>query len=102
VTYDYLVKPAMVGGDKDKALVIAKESIELGLKEFYPVRADVYRYLDKPELALADYDLAIENNIYKTSSFAEAVKLAEQRGDSNRVEKYQAFIDMVQKTRQIN
>jgi hypothetical protein len=96
LAYALLQKPAFVGGDKQQALKLADDGVALGDPAFLVVRADVHRVLEQPEAALADYDAAQAANVYKRSSFAEAVRLALVRDDTARAERYLAFIDQAQ------
>jgi Tfp pilus assembly protein PilF len=60
----------------------------MGQKEFYVVRADVYRLKDQPEAAFADYDRAIAEHVFKLRSFLAAGDLALERHDNSRATRY--------------
>jgi tetratricopeptide (TPR) repeat protein len=88
LAYSCLQEPALLGGDKDRALALAQEGIGLGLEEFYVVRADCHRLRGEAGPALADYDTAIRLRIYKHRSFLAAVRLALARHDGARARRY--------------
>jgi len=88
LSYSYLQTPGIVGGDKDKALRMAQEGIAMGQKEFYVVRADVHRLRGELAPALADYDIAIAENVFKLNSFLAAGQLALERKDWKRAKRY--------------
>ena len=43
IVYSLAQTPGIAGGDKKKALQLAQEGVDVGLVEFYVVRADVHR-----------------------------------------------------------
>lgn len=88
LVYGYLEAPAIAGGDKDEALRMTQEAIQIGQKEFYVVRADVYRLRGRPEAAFADYDRAMDEHIFKLRSFVAAGDLALERHDYPRAKRY--------------
>jgi tetratricopeptide (TPR) repeat protein len=80
--------PGMAGGDKKKALQLAQEGVDLGLVEFYVVRADIHRLRDELDAAFADYDAAIDRKVFKLNSFVAAGSAALARGDMSRARRY--------------
>lgn len=88
VAYSYLQTPAYVGGDKQKALKLAQDGIDMGLDAFYVIRADVHRSLDQPNEAFADYDRSIKLRVFKTNSFLGAIQAALGRKDLTRARSY--------------
>lgn len=88
LAYSYLQTPGIAGGDKDKALRLAQEGIDTGQREFYVVRADVYRLRGEIDPALADYDRAIAEKVFKLNSFLAAASLALERKDWQRAKTY--------------
>ena len=88
LAYTYVQTPGFVGGDKDKALRLAREGIDTGQKEFYVVRADVHRLRGELDLAFADYDRAIAERVFKLNSFLAAARLALERKDWHRAKTY--------------
>lgn len=90
VFYSYINTPAIGGGDKDKALRIAQEGIDLGIRECHLLRADAYRVLDKLPEAFADYDTSITLHLFKKNleSFRGAGYAAMNRRDWTRTKRY--------------
>ena len=90
VFYSYINTPWIGGGDKEKALRIAQEGIDLGIRECYLMRADAYRVLDKFPEAFADYDTSITLRIFKKNleSFSGAGYAAMNHGDWTRTKRY--------------
>jgi len=88
LVYGYLEAPAIAGGDKDEALRLTQEAIQMGQREFYVVRADVYRLRGQPEAAFADYDRAIAEHVFKLRSFLAAGELSLERRDYGRAKRY--------------
>jgi len=88
LAYSYLQQPGMFGGDKKRALAMAQEGIDLGLDEFFVVRADCHRLRGEATSALDDYDTAIRLRTYKHRSFLAAVRLALARHDEARARRY--------------
>jgi tetratricopeptide (TPR) repeat protein len=88
LAYTYLQAPGIAGGDKDKALQLVQEAIDMGEKEFYVVRADVHRLRSEPALAFADYDRAKAENVFKLNAFLAAGRLALERKDPKRAKDY--------------
>ena len=60
----------------------------MGQKEFFVVRADVYRLRGQTEAAFADYDRAIAASTFKLRSFVAAGDLALERHDYARAKRY--------------
>jgi tetratricopeptide (TPR) repeat protein len=86
--YSLAQTPGIAGGDKKKALRLAQEGVDLGLVEFYVVRADVHRLRDELDAAFADYDAAIDRKVFKLNSFVAAGGAALARGDMSRAKRY--------------
>lgn len=87
LAYSLAQTPGIAGGDK-KALQLAQEGVDLGLVEFYVVRADVHRLRDELDAAFADYDAAIDRKVFKLNSFVAAGSAALARGDMSRAKRY--------------
>jgi len=88
LAYTYLQEPTLMGGDKDEGFRLAQEGIEIGLKEFYVVRADAHRSRNETVEAFADYDTAIKLRTFKLNSFLAAGHLALDRKDFERARRY--------------
>lgn len=88
LVYTLLQTPAFAGGDKDQALRLAQDGINMGQKELYVVRADVHRLRGEKAQAFADYDRAIAEQIFKLSSFLAAGLLAIDEQDRPRARQY--------------
>jgi len=88
VAYSYLTTPAAVGGDKQKALKLAQEGIDLGFNAFSVIRADVYRSLGRLAEAYSDYDRSIQHRFFKTNSFLGALHSALEQKDFTRAKSY--------------
>lgn len=88
IAYSLAQTPGIAGGDKKKALLLAQEGVELGLIEFYVVRADVHRLRNELDSAFADYDAAIDHKVFKLNSFLAAGSVALARGDLPRAKRY--------------
>jgi len=88
IAYSLVQTPGIAGGDKKKALQLAQEGVDLGLVEFYVVRADVHRLRDELDAAFADYDAAIDRKVFKLNSFVAAGSAALARGDMSRAKRY--------------
>ncbi len=88
LAYTYAQEPGIAGGDKDRALRMAQEGIDMGQKEFYVVRADIHRLRGEPAPAFADYDRAIAEKTFKLNSFLAAGNLGLEQKDTKRAKKY--------------
>ncbi len=90
VIYSYINTPGIAGGDKEKALRIAQEGTNLGIRECYLMRADAYRVIDKLPEAFADYDTSITLRIFKMNleSFKGAGYTAIKQKDWTRAKRY--------------
>jgi len=90
VFYSYINTPAIGGGDKEKALKIAQEGINLGFRECFLMRADAYRVLDRFSDAFRDYDTSITLRIFKKNleSFRGAGYAAMDQRDWTRAKRY--------------
>jgi tetratricopeptide (TPR) repeat protein len=94
VLYSYINTPCIVGGDKTKALTIAQEGVDLGIRECYLMRADAYLSLDKLPEAFADYDTSITLQIFKKNleSFKAAGYAALRKKDWTRGKRYFEYL----------
>lgn len=88
LAYSLAQTPGIAGGDKKKALQLAQDGVDLGLVEFYVVRADVHRLRDELDAAFVDYDAAIDRKVFKLNSFVAAGSAALARGDMSRAKRY--------------
>lgn len=88
LAYSLAQTPGIAGGDKKKALQLAQEGVDVGLVEFYVVRADVHRLRDELDAAFADYDAAIGRRVFKLNSFVAAGSAALARGDMSHAKRY--------------
>jgi len=88
IAYSLAQTPGIAGGDKKKALQLAQEGVDLGLVEFYVVRADVHRLRDELDAAFVDYDAAIDRKVFKLNSFVAGGSAALARGDMSRAKRY--------------
>jgi len=90
VIYSYINTPGIVGGDKHKALTIAQDGVDLGIRECYLMRADAYLVLDKLSEAFAGYDTSITLRIFKKNleSFKAAGYAALKKKDWTRGKRY--------------
>jgi len=88
LAYTLLQEPRLAGGDKDEALRMAQEGIDMGLVEFYVVRADIHRQRGEVAPAWADYDRSITEKIFKLNSFIAAGHLALERQELERARRY--------------
>lgn len=88
LVYTYVQSPGFVGGDKDKALRMAQEGLDLGQKEFSVVRADVHRHRGESAAAFANYDSSIAEGVFKLNSFLAAGHLALEKKDHSRARQY--------------
>jgi tetratricopeptide (TPR) repeat protein len=90
VIYSYINTPGIAGGDKKKALKIAQEGTDLGIRECYLMRADAYRMIDKLPESFADYDTSITLRIFKKNleSFKGAGYTAIKQKDWTRAKRY--------------
>jgi tetratricopeptide (TPR) repeat protein len=88
LVYSLIETPGFAGGDKDEALRLTQQAIDTGQKEFYVVRADVYRSREEDAKAFADYDRAIEARLFKQGAFRNAGDLALKRADWPRAKRY--------------
>lgn len=86
--YGFLNTPGFAGGDMDLALRLADDGVKMGEKEFYVVRADVHRMREENAASFSDYDRAIEERIFKLSSFLSAARFAMEREEWLRVDQY--------------
>lgn len=75
LSYHYLQTPESVGGNRQKALKMAEDAIEQGIRSFYPVRADIHFALGDREQAREDYLQALKHKQYKRSSFKNALAI---------------------------
>ncbi|MGH9867998.1 MAG: tetratricopeptide repeat protein [Candidatus Polarisedimenticolia bacterium] len=88
LAYTYLQEPWLVGGDKDEALRLAQQGIDIGLKEFFVVRADVHRLRGEVPSAFADYDESIRLSVFKLNSYLGAGYLALEQKEFERAKRY--------------
>ena len=90
VFYSYLNTPRIGGGDGRRALAIAQEGIDLGLRECYLFRADALLHLGRYPEAFAGYDTSIVLGLFKKNleSFKAASAAAIERQDWGRARRY--------------
>jgi tetratricopeptide (TPR) repeat protein len=88
LAYTYLQEPWLIGGDKDEALRLAQQGVDMGLKEFLVVRADVHRLRGEVAPAFADYDESIRSSVFKLNSYLGAGQLALEQRMLERAKRY--------------
>jgi len=90
VFYSYLNTPPIGGGDGQRALAIAQEGIDLGLRGCYLFRADALLHLGRYPEAFAGYDTSIVLGLFKKNleSFKAASAAAIERQDWRRARRY--------------
>ena len=88
VAYSYMSTPEAVGGNRQQALKLTQDGIDLGFDAFYVIRADVYRSLQQPGEAFSDYDRSVKLKVFKTNAFLGAVHYAIEKKDMVRAKSY--------------
>ncbi len=86
--YSLRQTPAFFGGDIEEALNMANAGIKRDDPRFYVIRADIYRKMEFNEKALIDYDLSLQNGVFKSSSFLYAGYLALEMRETERAKLY--------------
>ncbi|MGH9866892.1 MAG: tetratricopeptide repeat protein [Candidatus Polarisedimenticolia bacterium] len=88
LAYTYLQEPWIAGGNKDEALRLAQQGLDMGQKEFLVVLADVHRLRGDIALAFTTYDTSIRSGVFKLNSYLGAGHLALEQKDFERARRY--------------